>query len=599
MKRLLQPLLALAMAAALPAADKKIIAVYDLEGLLSEGGQSEASLLNFSLDAGRPLTHFDLVRSLQAAATDERVKGIVLDVDQAGIGTAQIQELGRLLGAVRGAGKDVWIYTDSLNLRTALLGASANRFVLMPEGEVSLTGLYSENLYFKNLLDKIGVTADVVHIGDFKSAGETFYRTGPSEPAARQTAELLDSLWEQITGHIATGRGIEADALKAFIDAGFRTPEHAKEAKLVDELQYRTDFVAAVRKHYGEDTTFDRDYALPDLGAPDMDSMFDVFSLMFSSGKSRKFRSDYIAVVTLDAGITNASIAPVRKEVLKAARNEKCKGMVFRINSPGGSALASEVLWEATDEFNATGKPFVVSMGGVAASGGYYVAAGASRIFAEEGTITGSIGVVGMKLALGGAMDKIGITTHETKRGGHADLYNTTRPFSDQERVLMRDSMLDIYGTFKKRITDGRGDKLTADLDSLAGGRVYSGQDALKLGLVDEIGGLAEAIAHVAEKAGLEDPDLHLLPEPRDPFSGLFASPESPDKDDEFIRMDAGPASPALRLRDYLAANPAMHALDPAKRAALERFALRLEAFQSERVLLLAPQFTEASILGR
>ena len=163
----------------------------------------------------------------------------------------------------------------------------------------------------------------------------------------------------------------------------------------------------------------------------------------------------------------------------------------------------------------------------------------------------------------------------------------------------MRDSMLDVYGTFKKRITDGRGDRLKGDLESLAGGRVYSGRDALELGLVDEIGGLREAIAHVAKKAGLEDPDLHLLPEPKDPFAGLFAAPETPDKDDEFIRMDPA-AGRALRL-PRLPARPTRPCTPstPPSAAALEQFASRLEAFQSERILLLAPHFTEANILGR
>ena len=359
MKRLL-PLLAILLVGPLGAADKAIIAVYDLEGTISEGGQSGGSLLDFSMNAGRALTHFDLVRSLQMAAGDAEVKGVVLDVDQAGLGLAQLQEVRRLLLDIKKADKDVWIYSDGLTTGTALLGSAANHFVLMPEGNVALNGIYSESLYFKGLLDKVGVTADVVHIGDFKSAGETFYRTGPSEAAAKQSNELYDSIYQQIIGNISSGRGIEPAALKAFIDSGFRTPEQARESKLVDDLKYRTDFVTAVRDHYGEDAVFDREYELPDTGAPEMDSMLDIFSLMFSSGKSKRFRKDYVAVIILEGAISNASIAPVRKAVLKVAKDGKCKAMVLRINSPGGSALASEVLWEATDEFKAAAKPFVV-----------------------------------------------------------------------------------------------------------------------------------------------------------------------------------------------------------------------------------------------
>ncbi|MFP6877325.1 MAG: signal peptide peptidase SppA [Roseibacillus sp.] len=570
-----------------------VIPVYDLEGLLSEGGQSSLSLLSLSFSTERGITHYDLVRSLQKAAADEEVKGVVLEVDGAGFTMAQVQELQRRLQEIRKAGKDVWMYSEALSRGTALIGSVANHFVLMPEADVSLTGIYGESLYFKGLFDKIGVQVDVVHIGDFKSAGESYYRDGPSESAQKQMNELLDANYEQTVSQIAKGRGIEEEDVRAFVDSGFQTAELAKEAGLIDDLQYRTDFIKIVRAHYGEGTKFDREYELPSASGPEIDSMFDVFSLLFGSGRAKRFRRDYIAVVVLDAAITDSSIAPVRKEILAAAKNVKCRGLVFRVNSPGGSALASEVLWEATDEFKATGKPFVVSMGGVAASGGYYVAAGAERIFAERGTVTGSIGVVGMKFALGGGMDKLGITTHEIKRGRHADIMNTTRPFSEEEKALVRKSMLDIYGTFKKRITNGRGDRLKGELESMAGGRVYPGERALELGLVDELGGIHEALAYVAKKAKLEIYETYLLPEPQDLFSGLFAPAPASRDDDEFIRMSE--RTPASAMKAHLDSQPILRVLDPSKRAALEQFVTGLETFQNERILLLAPHFTSLS----
>lgn len=567
-----------------------VIPVYDLEGMLSEGGQSSLSLLSLDFSSERPLTLYDLVRSLETAATDEAVKGVVLEVDNAGFSFAQVQELQRRLQKIRDAGKDVWMYSEALSRGTALFGSVANHFTLMPEADVSLTGIYGESLYFKGLFDKVGVTADVVHIGDFKSAGESYYRTGPSEPALKQMNELLDATYNQTVSQIAKGRRIAEEKVRVFVDSGFQTALLAKEAGLVDDLQYRTDFIKKVRAHYGEGAIFDRDYELPNTSGPEIDSVFDVFSLLFSAGKAKRFRRDYVAVIVLDSDITDASIAPVRREFLAAAKEERCRGVVFRVNSPGGSALASEVLWEATDEFKATGKPFVVSMGGVAASGGYYVAAGADRIFAERGTITGSIGVVGMKIALGGGMDLLGISSHESKRGQHADIMNTNRPFSETEKALVRKSMLAVYGTFKKRITDGRGDRLKGDLEAMAGGRVYSGERALELGLVDELGGVHEALAFVAEKAKLEAYDTHLLPEPEDLFSGLFAAPPSRTNDDEFIRMSE--KSPASAMKSYLEAQPLVRMLDPQKRAALQRFVAGLEAFQNERILLIAPHFT-------
>jgi protease-4 len=570
-----------------------VIPVYDLDGILSEGGQSSISLLSLDFSTDRPLTHYDLVRSLEQAATDEAVKGVVLEVDGTGFSFAQVQELQRRLQEIREAGKDVWMYSEALSRGSALIGSVANHFVLMPEADVSLTGIYTENLYFKGLFDKVGVTADVVHIGNFKSAGESYYRTGPSEPAQKQMNELLDANYNQTVSQIARGRGIEEAKVRTFVDSGFQTARLALKAGLVNDLQYRTDFIRQVRDRYGEEAVFDRDYKLPNRSGPEIDSMFDIFGLLFSAGQAKRFRRDYLAVIVLDDSITDASIAPVRKGFLAAAKDEKCHGVVFRVNSPGGSALASEVLWEATEEFKATGKPFVVSMGGVAASGGYYVAAGAERIFAEQGTITGSIGVVGMKIALGGGMELLGITSHESKRGQHADIMNTNRPFSDTEKALVRKSMLAVYATFKKRIRDGRGERLQGDLESMAGGRVYPGMRALELGLVDELGGLHEALAYVAEKAKLETYETHLLPEPEDLFSGLFGPAPSNHRDDEFIHMSA--RSPASAMKAYLDTQPVLRLLDPHKRAAVEQFVAGLEAFQNERILLIAPHFTNLS----
>ena len=583
MKELIPILLALASFL-----NAKTVPVYDLSGSLSESGQASASLLDLSFSTERPLTQFDLVHSLSKAAVDPEVPAVVLEVDQAGFSYAQLQEISRLLKAIRDAGKDVWIYTENLNAKTAQLGAHANHLVLMPAGNVSLTGMFSESLYFKGLLDKVGVTANVVHIGDFKSFGETYYRNGPSAPAKKQNEELYDALFTQMKTTIAGGRGIAPGELDKLINQGFISPKQALKAKLINALQYRTGFISTLRRKYGEDADFNNSYELPDLSGPEIDGFMDLFSLMLSGDKKSRRRNPYIAVVVLEGGITDQSVAPVRTEILKARKDRNCRGMVLRIDSPGGSALASEVLWEATSKFNETGKPFVVSMGGVAASGGYYVAAGADHIFAESGTVTGSIGVVGMKLAFGDMLSDIGISTHTYKRGKHADLYNMTHPFSEEEEKIIRDSMLDVYGVFKKRIIDGRGDKLTDGLEKLAGGRVYAGDQAIKHGLVDEIGGLGEAIAYTAKKAGIVKYETHLLPEPVNALDGLFASPEKRDKDDEFITVNSAP-KPLVDLRSKFQTIPGLKLLPPNHLRAVEQAIQELESVQSHQIRLVAP----------
>ncbi len=586
MNHLTTPLLASLLFTSIAFADT--VAIYDLHGAITENGQQSVSLMDLT-NTERSYTHFDVVESLNAAVRDDEVKAVVLYADYAGMTLAQIQELRRLLLSLRAAKKDVWIYTESLSIQSALLGSAANHMTLLPEGNVMLNGLYGESMYFKNMLDAVGVNVEVIHIGDFKSAGENFYRNEPSESAQLQTDLLMDSLYEQIIAQIAEGRNLKPEEVKAIMDKGIISPKEALEFKLVDHLDYRTDFIKNVRKKYGKESTYDSEYSLPNLDGPEIKGLMDIFKLM-QGAKGKEIDSDYVAVIALDTEIDDATIAPVRAAILKAKRDKKCKAMVLRVNSPGGSALSSDVLWEATTEFKESGRPLVVSMGGVAASGGYYIAAGADHIFAEEGTITGSIGVVGMKFSLAGVMDKIGITTHSTKRGKHADIMNTSRSYTKEEEALIRQSMLDVYATFKKRITDGRGTKIKGDLEKLAGGRVYSGKDALKIGLVDEIGGLNDAIEKAATLAKLDEYDAFLLPEPISPLDSLLGTPEKDEDDPEFIsaRHSKQPVLPGLFSAEFIQ-SPALNLLGPEKKSEIIRFMKQAEAFKNERVLLITP----------
>lgn len=595
--RTLSPLLATIMALSVPliAAEdatatksKKttpVVAVYDLEGQLSENGKGSDSL--FSFETERPLTLFELSKSLGRARSDEAVKGVVLDVDGAALDFSQIQEIRNHLLAIRKAGKDVWLYTENLANGTAMLGSAANHFTLMPEADCNFRGIYAESLYYKGLLDKVGIRADVIHIGDFKSYGETYYRSGPSDYAKQQQDQLIDSIFAQLVDNVASGRNLSADQIRSLIDDGSLTPTKAVQAGLADHAMYRTDLVKLLRATYGKDAKFDRNYQLPDRSGPEIEGVMDVVKLMFQSSKATKSTKDFVAVVTLEGDISDESIASVRSQILKLVKDDKAKALVLRVNSPGGSALASEVLWEAIDEWNQTKRPYVASMGGVAASGGYYVACGANRIFAEPGTITGSIGVVGMKLVLGEAMAKVGITSHATQRGKNAGLASMTHGYTADEAATIRQSMEEVYGTFKKRVTDGRGQALKGDLEALAGGRVYSGKDALANGLVDELGGLTDAIIH-AKRMAEGKLETRFLPEPKSLLEGMFAKPEK--NDDEIIRAGGAPSpTPAAALRAVLAGSGLLETLPPATRRGITRLANRLEAFKNTRILMLGP----------
>ncbi|MFP6874830.1 MAG: S49 family peptidase [Verrucomicrobiales bacterium] len=565
----------------------QVVPVYDLQGMLTESGNTTASILDLNFSSGRPLTFFDVASSIAAAVQDENVPAVVLDIDEAGLDLAQVQELRRLLLMLRKAGKNVHLYTENLGNTTALLGGVANHLTLMPSGGVTFTGLYSEAMYYKGLFDKVGVKVDVVHIGDFKSAGETFSRKGPSKASQQQDAQLLDALYGELIEGVAVARGLSADQVRALIDDGALSPKRAKSSGLVDELAYRTDFIRDLRDKYST-AHFDKGYKLPDLEGPKMDSLFDLMKLMFKSSADKRFKEEYIVVIPVEGTISDASVKPVRTELLRAASDEKCKGAVMRVNSPGGSALASDVLWEATAEFKASGKPFAVSMAGVAASGGYYISVGADRIFAERGTVTGSIGVVGMKIALGGVMEKAGIQVHGQKRGKFADSASMSQPMNQAQVEVTRRSMLDVYATFKKRIMDGRGDRIKGDLEKLAGGRVYAGSRALELGLVDQIGGVIDAVNYVAAQAKMESPPVHLLPEATGSFDGLFGSAPEKDPNDEFIGAP-GHADKGIGILAQLRSTGLLSILDAYKQRSLEEALQLLEAARTNSIMLIGP----------
>lgn len=546
------------------------------------------SLFSPQIDASRPLTFHDISTSLAKAAKDPELRAVVVDADDAGLGLPQILEVRRHLLALRKAGKDVWVYSDHFNPKSALLGSAANHFMLMPEADSDFAGLSSESMYFKGLLDKVGVQADVIHIGDFKSFGEEFYRTGPSEFAEKQQTELIDGIFQVLHRSVAEGRGVDEAEVLRLINQGTFTAAEAEEAGLVDGLAYRTDFNRRVRETYAE-AEFDDNYQLPDRDGPEIKGLLDLVKLFMNAGTDPQADREYVAVVVLEGGISDETVAPVREAILKLLKDEKAKALVLRVDSPGGSALASEVLWEVTDEWKASGRPFAVSMGGVAASGGYYVSAAADRIFAEEGTVTGSIGVVGMKLVTAGAMEKLGITTHRIERGEHADAMSMTKPFTPEESELVRKSMLAVYGTFKKRIIDGRGDRLKGELEGMAGGRVYTGAKALELGLVDELGGLAEAIAWAGERAGLAEPISRLRPEPKSMLEGLFATPEKSD-DDELVKIQVAPHSATEAIRGAFR-EAGISALPESARESVSRALQRLDGISESRIQLIGPDF--------
>ena len=563
-----------------------VVAVYNLSGLINDAPAGDDDL-EALLSPDAPPSLFELTRALQSAAEDKDVKAVVLMADGAGLAPAQIQELRATLRKVKAAGKPVWMYADTLGLGSLWLGSEASVLALMPQGDLNIQGLHVEQMYFKGLMDKVGVQADVIHIGNFKSAGEPFTRTEPSPESARQTNELLDDLHMLIVRDIAASRGRTPEELQALMDRGAIPPQTALAEKMVDRLMYRNEFTREVRKQFGGELDFAyglEDNASAGEGLAGLLSLFSGAPAKGASGRSA------VAVVAIEGAIDDESILTARREILRAARDKSVRALVFRVNSPGGSALASDALYEATRVFKKYKKPLVVSMGDVAASGGYYISALADRIYASEATITGSIGVVGGKIVTKGLMDWAGISVTTFQRGKHADLFTSLRPFSPEEVALVRGESERVYGVFKEAILAGRRDRLKKDLESIAGGRVYSGLDARELGLVDEFGGFQEAIDYAAEQAGLpKDFEVRYLPKTKDLGEIITEMIEGPQPDEDFV---VAPAKGVKALFTEVAGDfrlSLLEQVDPLRAAALRRFLGDLETLHEGRVLMSAP----------
>ena len=601
-----QPLTALLVAAAVMASATvgfaaDTVAVFKIRGPVAE--QPDQSGLAELLGEAGPTTMFSLIEKMHAARKDENLKGIILDIDSAGLGFAQVQELRAQIKALKGADKDVWVLAESLSNGTMLLGSEASRLLLVPTGEVMINGLYSQGMYFKEMLGKIGVEADMMHCGDFKSAAEPFTRTGPSEEAASQMNRLLDSLFEQMVKDMAESRDLSEQRMRELIDIGMFSAEEAKKAGLVDDLMYREDFVKAVKDRYGSDVKVTASYNKNKKPEIDFNNPFGVFKMFGDLMKPPGVSTDpAVAIVYVEGPITtgptqqglfggseNAGSDTIRRAIAEAADDPSVQALVLRVNSPGGSALASDIICEAAERFKADGRPFVVSMGNVAASGGYYVSTLADAIYADPMTITGSIGVVGGKFVTTGLWDWVGISTHEYKRGARSDLFSTTRKWNDEERTIMMDMMNRIYDDFKGRVTTGRGDKLTGDIESLAGGRVYSGAEALNLGLVDRLGGFSDAIRFAANEANISDYEMRVYPRPKSPFDIFAEILGGAAKEDKFI------ATPYRSHQFVQQAIGAVSAIDPDKAKVMADFVTHMEMLSKEGVLMLSPCATTFS----
>lgn len=440
----------------------------------------------------------DLLKSIRHAKEQESVKGIYLDMGVFSGGTASLDAVRRALMDFKESGKFIVAYADSYTQGGYYLASVADKIYLNPQGILGLAGLSSQTMFYKGLLQKIGVEMMVFKVGTYKGAVEPFIADKLSDANREQITSYQNSIWGNITKGIAKSRNITVEDVNRFANEGafFASPEKAVEYKLIDELKYRSEVEKYLIEQSGQ--TGDK---LKTVGLSNMKNV---------KKTDRKYRNK-IAIVYAEGEIMQQIISSpysgnypcisekINDDLKKLADNEDVKAVVLRINSPGGSAYTSEQIWKQVYELKKK-KPVVVSMGSVAASGGYYIASGASKIIAEPNTLTGSIGIFGMFPNTAGLFNKLALTTDMVKTNRYADFGDPSRPMTDDEKALIQGYIERGYDTFLTRCAEGRGVS-KADIDSIGQGRVWTGEQALKIGLVDELGGIERAVELAGELA--------------------------------------------------------------------------------------------------
>lgn len=453
------------------------------------------------------------VELIQKAKNDSNIKGIMIKPDWGEYGMGSAQEMRDAISDFKSSGKKALCYMEIAGNKEYYIASSCDKIVLNPAGSLALYGLRSEVASYKGLLDKIGIEADLYHIGKYKSASEMFTDEFVSDAHRESLNSILDDLHGQMVSGIAKGRNVSDQKVQEWIDNGPYTPSEAKRSALVDELVYSDKLGEVAKevvgakasrlsaKEYGNRRYYNYDWAKKPR-----------IAVIYASGFMLPGKSTYGGALSVPSIMGSDTI----NEAIKEAReDDSVKAIILRIDTGGGSVFASDLIWRELI-LTKEKKPLIVSMGDVAASGGYYISVPADVIVAEPGTITGSIGIITGKFSFNGLYDRLGIRKETLKRGKNADIYTIYNAFTDEQREIINRQMGELYGDFVNKVADGR--KMNREsVESIAQGRVWTGRQAKESGLVDELGSLQSAISIAKGKANLkesENPDIMILPKP-------------------------------------------------------------------------------------
>ena len=486
----------------------------DLSGQLVDRSQDDPFSAAFAEAFGQQATNVlgldDILSNIDKAKNDSNIVGIYLKGGVLSGGFASVKEIRDALVDFKTSGKFIVAYADVYAQSNYYLASVADKVLLNPSGMLEFKGISAELLFLKNTFDKLGIDMQVVRVGTFKSAVEPYISTKMSEANRLQMNAYISSIWNTMLTGIAESRNIPVEKLNSYADEMmlFQATEKNVAYALIDSLVY-VDEVDSILKDFRKDYNLVKHKALTKV--PD----------------SKKFNKDKIAVVyavgAIDGGTSEGIVSDKLVETIdKAAKAKDVKAVVLRVSSPGGSAYGSEQIWRALTNLKEK-KPLIVSMGDYAASGGYYIACMADSIVAQPNTITGSIGIFGVIPNIEGLNKKLGFSYDGVKTNKMSDAVSFNRSFRPEERALMQQYVNSGYELFVKRCADGRA-KSVDEIKSIAEGRVWTGEDALKIGLVDALGGLNDAIKMAAEKADLTDYQIREYPEKEDFATKLMKS---------------------------------------------------------------------------
>ena len=487
------------------------------------------------LSDGEKVGLIDVINAIEKAKTDSDIKGISILNDESELGMAQRKTLRDALESFKKSGKFVMAYANSYSQKEYYLNSVANTIYLNPVGDFDFKGLSAEIMFFKDLQEKTGVKMEVIRHGKYKSAVEPFLENKMSDANREQTSALLNSIWSSVTADISKSRNISVTRLNEIANGLLaRTPEMAKAEKLVDVVAYEDVYHDAIRQILKVDK--DKDY--------NKVSILDYTRKMTTTSESSDTK-DKIAIIYAqgeiksgEGDVNTIGEISMNRSLIEARKDKNVKAIVLRINSPGGNALTSDLIWREI-ELTKKVKPVVVSMGNYAASGGYYIACNANKIFAENNTITGSIGVFGILPNFSPLATKIGLHTEQVKTNENAAEYSPFLPLDEKFKAITLEGVEHIYKTFVTHVAEGR--KMTfAQVDSIAQGRVWSGSEAIKIGLVDKIGGINEAINEAATLAKIKNYSTQNFPEYEKNINDILEHLPFAKSKESFIKEEFG-----------------------------------------------------------